>query len=552
VGESNLAGVLGGLGLFLLGGRLAGAGLGSALGGWIRERVPQWTRSGKGSFQSGLCLTVLLGWSPSLGASAPALARRWGLPAERCAAFLAGSTLALGLLPLLAWLESLGTAARALACLAIGGGLCLALARPRLAALGEGLAGHGLVVLGLALLAEGFASLPAWARLTEVRAGLVTTPLALLAGAALGIAIGAPAAVAVAVQAAAAGAAGTHVAAALLAGAGASAPWLGARVGRLGDADDGAAAAVHGALAAAFALCAGLALAWAARFPAILDVSAGRAQLALSAFLLAGLAAASLATLAFARQLEALVRDRLIATRPATRLPFTLEPERQSVPLLAVESLDASVDAAIGEVREIARARLGGSVLSDARAELARDVVSQVRLGAEAFASGLAAVRWPGAEVAAALAAERSAAACGRLLEKLLAHPPAAGDEALRTELALAAARAANLIEFSTRSDELPLVEDLRAYRDALEAELADLATRAGWADPGLLERLASLRALARDAIELAEARAAGSGGEAFPASPAAGEPRTSPAADLEAPRAPLPGRRQRIKSATP
>jgi hypothetical protein len=551
VDGSFLAEVLGGLGLFLLGGALASSGLGNALGAWLRERVPLWTRGGRGSLLTGFGLTAALGFSSSLGASAPALSRRWNLPAERCLLFLSGSALACAAIPLLAWLESLGPAVRTLACLAVGAGMVWRLAQPRHAALGEGLAGHGLLLLGLALLGDGFAALPEGIFLPEVRGSLLWTPLAVLAGAALGIGIGAPAAAAVIVQSAAAGVASTHTAAALLVGAGASLPWLTARVGRLGDTDDGVVAAFHGALALAFSVCAGLFLFWDDQYPSLLGKMPGGAHAALFLFLLVGLLGATPAALIFARPLEGLVRQRLHATRPASRLPFTLEPIHQDVPVLAVECLAASVDAAIGEVREVARAKLNGDALSQARADLAQEIVAQVSLSLSAFESSLAPVRWAGAQMAGALATTRTAAACGRLLEQLLALPPApaASDENLRTELALAAARVGNLIEFSTRPDELPLVEDLRASRDALEIELLDLGIRCGWAETGLIERLASLRALAREALEIGEARSAEVVVEMPIATPPGSAPEAAITTDLEQPQAPLPnGRRHRIK----
>ena len=551
---SFLAEVLGGLGLFLLGGALASSGLGNALGGQLRERVPHWTQRGRGSFLTGLGLTTALGWSPSIGASAPALSRRWNLPAERCTLFLAGSAFALVLIPLLAWAESLGPAVRTLACLAIGGGVLLCLARPRFAALGEGLAGHGLLFLGLALLGDGFAGLPDGLTFPEVRASLLLTPLAVLAGAGLGIGIGAPAAAALAVQAAAAGVASTHSSAALLVGVGASLPWLTSRIGRLGDTEDGVVASIHGALALAFVLSAGLLLFWDDRLPSLLAKMPGGAPAALALFLLAGMLAATPTTLVLARLFESHVRQRLHATRPASRLPFTLGPLHQGVPMLAVECLAASVDAAIGEVREVARARLNGAVLSQGRADLAQEIVGQVSLSLGAFESELACVRWSGAQMVGALSATRAAAAAGRLLERLLALPPApaTSDESLRTQLALATARVGNLIEFTTRPDELPLVEDLRGHRDALELELLDLGISSGGAEAGLVERLASLRAIVRETIEMAEARAAEIGDAPPVETPPAPEPSGAPAEEAPEPVAALPARRQRIKSVTP
>jgi hypothetical protein len=354
------------------------------------------------------------------------------------------------------------------------------------------------------------------------------------------------------VQAAAAGVASTHSAAALLVGVGASLPWLTARVGRFGDTDDGVVAAVHGALALSFTVCAGLVLFWDDRFPSILGSMPGGAHVALAVFLISGLAAATPMTLVISRPLESFVRQRLHATRPASRVPFTLEPIHQDIPCLAVEGLGASLDAAISEVREVARVRLHGAALSQARMDLAQEIVGQVCRSVFAFGSELAPVRWAGSEMAGALAATRTAAACERLLERLLAMPsaPPAGDENLRTELALSTARVGNLIEFATRVDEIPLAEDLREHRDALELELLDLCARSGWAEAGLIERLSALRAVVRETIEMAEARAAETGIEPRAEGFAAPEPPSEVAVDATDPMAALPAaRRQRIKS---
>ena len=551
---SFLAEVLGGLGLFLLGGGLASSGLGNALGGRLRERVPHWTQRGRGSFLTGLGLTTALGWSPSIGASAPALSRRWNLPAERCTLFLAGSAFALVLIPLLAWAESLGPAVRTLACLVIGGGVLLCLARPRLSALGEGLAGHGLLLLGLALLGDGFAGLPDGFTFPEVRASLLLTPLAVLAGAALGIGIGAPAAAALAVQAAAAGVASTHSSAALLVGVGASLPWLTSRIGRLGDTDDGVVASIHGALALAFALCAGLLLFWDDRLPSLLGKMPGGAPAALAIFLLAGLLAATPTTLVLARLFE--------STRPpapARHAPGLAPPVHARAAPPGRPDARRRVPGRERRRRHRRGAR-GGARPAQRRRALAgagRPGPGDRRAGIlslGAFESELAPVRWSGSQMVGALSATRAAAAAGRLLERLLALPPApaTSDENLRTQLALATARVGNLIEFTTRPDELPLVEDLRGHRDALELELLDLGIGSGGAEAGLVERLASLRAIVRETIEMAEARAAEIGDQPPVESPPAPEPSAAPAEEAPEPVAALPARRQRIKSVTP
>ena len=534
---SIVAASLGGLGLFLLGSWLAGAGLGHWLATPLRERGARWSESARGAFLTGLGATVALGWSGSFALSVPALARRWQLPPARRALIFAGAASALALLPLLMWIDSLGWLVRAVAFVAIGAGALVRIVRPRHAVLGEGLAGHGLALLALGIVTAGLAELGAGLNLPAARGAPVTALVYVLAGAGLGFALRSPAAaLVVAVQAGASGLTDLFGAASLLVGAGASLGLVTLELGRLGDADDGAGAAGQAFLGAAFLLSTGLLLFGSLSAPLLLIGLPGGTYGALAILTLFGLTVASLTFVVLSEPILNVVRHRLNATRPPTRAPYTPGPLEQAVPALLVEGIGASLDTVMSDTRKLAQARLQGGRLSRARMDEARGQAAEITTRLVEVAGELACVRWTGPDLAQALGAVRAAEACERLIEQLGNFPERSvsqvNEAGLQRQASLASARVWNLVEAATRVEELPLMDDFRSLRDMLDHELTELSVQvhssvvapgttdpghmggaavpAGWPAPveAAAELVTHLRWMVHTTCELAEARA--------------------------------------------
>jgi hypothetical protein len=473
----------------------------------------------------GFLFTAFMGGSGSPATNVPTLARRWDLSPKRSVLLIGGAAFSCVLPILMAWVDGLGWPVRSIALAAIGAGALLRLIRPVGRHLGEGLAGHGSMLLGIAYLGSGFRDCSELLRLEDAGSSLATVLAYVAAGGLSAIALRSPGVtIAVAVQGAAGGVIGVHSAAAMLIGAGVISPWWTVRVGWFGDVEDGVMAVLHATFASILTLFSGLLFPWLTSLPTILEPSPGVPHVTLLAFVLVGTSAAVLAMVVVAEPLDRSARRYLSARRHAARVAFVHHLADSTTPTLAVEALSANLDAAVCEVRRVAHARLCDDSLSKARWHDALSVGDQTLASMEALKSRLDATRWAAPQLESALAAVRAAGACQRLIRGLVAlKVPKLAHEQLQHDLALTVEGLWNLIEACTRMEEIPLLDGVLTAQGELELQLVSLRYRAAACCEDL--RVAAeasvyasrVRSLVRATCGLAEARAEETPGDFVP-----------------------------------
>lgn len=155
-----LAGLVGGIGLFLLGMRLMTDGLRLAAGAALRELLARSTRTPLRGLLSGVVITGLVQSSSAVTVATIGFVNAGLMDLRRAATVIYGSNVGTTMTGWLVALVGLNVDVKAFALPAVGIGMFLRIGGSgRRAALGEALAGFGVFFLGIELLQTGFSGL---------------------------------------------------------------------------------------------------------------------------------------------------------------------------------------------------------------------------------------------------------------------------------------------------------------------------------------------------------------------------------------------------------
>ncbi len=156
-----LAGVVGGVGLFLLGMRLLTDGLRLAAGGALRTILERWTRTPVRGLLSGILITSVVQSSSAVTVAAIGFVNAGLMSLAQAVTVIYGSNLGTTMTGWLVALVGFHVDVKALALPAIGVGMALGIAGRgrRMGAVGEALAGFGVFFLGIDVLRSTFTGL---------------------------------------------------------------------------------------------------------------------------------------------------------------------------------------------------------------------------------------------------------------------------------------------------------------------------------------------------------------------------------------------------------
>jgi phosphate:Na+ symporter len=166
---TDLASLLGGLGLFLLGMSMMTDGLKLAAGGALRSILETWTGSAVRGFMTGVLITAVVQSSSAVTVAAVGFVNAGLLTLERAFWVIIGTNVGTTMTGWLVALVGVKVEVGALALPLIGAGMLLRMAargRVELAGAGQALAGFGAFFLGISVLQGGFAGMSG--RITEL------------------------------------------------------------------------------------------------------------------------------------------------------------------------------------------------------------------------------------------------------------------------------------------------------------------------------------------------------------------------------------------------
>jgi len=519
---TSAAGMIGGLGLFLLGTRLAASGMGVALGGTLRRAAASWRSLPRKAFLGGLGMSAMLGGSGTLPTAALTLASRLRLRKDLAMALVLGASFGPLCIAALALLACFDCGLLEIALVAIGSAALLMSFSSTHRAWGEGQVGLGLCLLGLALSGESWAAVATHGRLPSIAGNWLVALPYLAIGAATGTFLRSPGAAAVLVmQATAAGVIDGLSGAASMVGVLVSLGAGSLLVARGGRSDERSLAAVHVAFVGAAALIGAATILWGAGAPALFDDALGSPGLALLVFLAVASGVSALCTWVLFDPLQRFLADRLQSQPDSTDSARVVNLTQETVPALALESLAASVDEAARDSRDIAQRILSGHGPSAQRWEQAWSTINAVDAEVRHARHSLQQTRWPGSAVEGVLLAGRCTALWQEILQELAALPECSALQASSEfKMRLVHARLC-VLQYMEQADGLSLSQrdaDPWQERNRIARELEELRSEIFLACavgglpieclPSIVNELEVLNSVARKTLDAEECRA--------------------------------------------